>query len=136
MDKETKYIDLFELQTRPEFFLLAKLDIESNLEEKEKRSLNDFISALQLTKVYSNNKSMIAYSYVNGNEFNYVFYISVNEQTNENTKDSILDDFKKKLESINYDEHNLKKTNYMEMFDENAEISIPEYFVIDNEFYK
>ena len=136
MDKETKYIDLFELQTRPEFFLLAKLDIESNLEEKEKRSLNDFISALQLTKVYSNNKSMIAYSYINGNEFNYVFYISVNEQTNENTKDSILDDFKKKLESINYDEHNLKKTNYMEMFDENAEISIPEYFVIDNEFYK
>lgn len=136
MDKETKYIDLFELQTRPEFFLLAKLDIESNLEEKEKRSLNDFISALQLTKVYSNNKSMIAYSFVNGNEFNYVFYISVNEQTNENTKDSILDDFKKKLESINYDEHNLKKTNYMEMFDENAEISISEYFVIDNEFYK
>ena len=141
MSKDIIYINLWELQTKPEKVLMAKMDIEANVPEQEKKSLNDFITMLGLTSVYSNNGVMIPYSYIEGNTSNYVFYVemenSFDSDDEKKLKQEAFESFKSKLESIGYDFKKLTKKSNIELFDLDDENLDPgEYFLINNHFYK
>lgn len=139
--KETKYIDLEKLQTFPEEFFMAKMDVESGLEQEDKKSLVDFITALNMTNVYVSNNQMVSFSIKEGNQCNYVFYNMMRTQLNANDENSTLQDtafnkFKEKLSSISYDLSNLSKKTSYELIANGPEIiEHGEYFVIGNEFY-
>lgn len=141
MSKDIIYINLWELQTKPEKVLMAKMDIEANVPEQEKKSLNDFITMLGLTSVYSNKGVMIPYSYIEGNTSNYVFYVEMenvfDSDDEKKLKQEVFESFKSKLESIGYDFKKLTKKSNIELFDLDDENLDPgEYFLINNHFYK
>ncbi len=138
MDKEIKFVDLESMQTSLEELLMAKVDIESQSETKAQ--LVDFISGLNMTKIYVYKKQMISFSYVEGNNNNYLFYMLLqnlgNEEDVKKLKTEALQKFKEKMENINYDLSNLtQKTNY-EIISTGVDVlDFGEYFILNNQFY-
>ena len=141
MEKKTSYINLWELQTYPEKFLMAKLDIESDLPEEERKTLNDFITALGMQSIYMNDGIMIPFAIKDGNISNYVFYTIMDEvgETEERKKQKTkaFDCFVEKLESIGYDFSRLTKKTNLEIFNlEDDDLDPGEFFLIGHDFYK
>lgn len=138
MDKEIKFIDLESMQTSLEEFLLAKIDIESQLETKAQ--LVDFITGLNLTKVYVYRKQMISFSYVEGNNYNYMFYMLLKNLGNSDDikklKEEALQKFKEKMKNLDYDLSSLtQKTNYEIISTGIDVLDFGEYFILNGEFY-
>ncbi len=138
MSKEVKYVCMEEMQLSPENLLIAKIDIESNVEQKQ--TLVEFISSLNMTKVYAYKKQMISFGYKEGNQSNYIFYMPLqNTGQNESTQkiqEEALSKFKKKMEDIGYDLSRLSKKSSFEIIETGIDIlEFGEYFIIDNEFY-
>lgn len=141
MYKETKYINLWDLQKYPENFLSAKIDIEKDLPEENKKTLTEFISSLGLNSVYMNNGVMIPYSYIKGNDSDYVMYfLTIDNTDNEKEKakkENAFKAFSLKLSKIKYDSSNLSKKTNFELVEMSSDVPIElgEYFIIENEFY-
>ena len=140
MKREIEYIDLGELQNSPDMILMAKIDIEHNIVQENKSKLVDFMSSLNINNVYTYKKQMVTFSIKEGNQYDYVFYMQLknairNEDIDKLEKET-LDNFKAKLEKINYDLSNLtKKTNYEIIETGNDILEYGEYFIINNSFY-
>lgn len=141
MNKPILYVNLDELQDFPEKFLMAKMDIESDVEQENKLPLSDFIVSLNMTNVYVYKKQMIPFSIREGNNSKYVIYISSTPykeiDLHKQLREEAFEKFKEKLSSIDYDISKLSmKTNIDLISTSGIEvIEHGEYFVIDGEFY-
>ena len=134
MEKETKYIDLYQLNMFPEDLLLAKVDIEEFNNVEERQPITEFIKSLAFNNVFSTKGKMIAFSIIEGKKFNYVLY-SFTDNTGSSDK-TAFDGLKSNLEKINYDLTKLTKKSNQEIISTNEDIiSDGDYFLIGNNFY-
>lgn len=133
MEKETKYIDLYQLNMFPEDLLLAKVDIEEFNGVEERQPITEFIKTLAFNNVFSTNGKMVAFSIAEGKKFNYVMY-SFMDNIGSSDK-TAFDGLKSKLEKINYDLSKLTKKSNQEIISEEDVLSNGDYFLIGNDFY-
>lgn len=134
MEKETKYIDLYQLNMFPEDLLLAKVDIEEFNNVEERQPITEFIKSLSFNNVFSTKGKMVAFSIIEGKKFNYVLYSFMD---NIGSSDKIaFDGLKSRLENIGYDLSKLTKKSNQEIMSINEDIiSDGDYFLIGNDFY-
>ena len=133
MEKETKYIDLYQLNMFPEDLLLAKVDIEEFNGVEERQPITEFIKTLAFNNVFSTNGKMVAFSIAEGKKFNYVMY-SFMDNIGSSDK-TAFDGLKSKLEKINYDLTKLTKKSNQEIISDEDVLSNGDYFLIGNDFY-
>lgn len=126
-----EYILINSIGEFPEDFLFAKVDVEKKLIEDgiidKRMKLEEFILYLNLQdKVYMDNQKGIAFSILEGENNDYVFYSFLDATDT----DKLFESFKKKIEGLKFKFDSLRKLEPMELIQD--DILNGELFILNS----
>lgn len=138
-----KKINVMTIEDNLEDVVMMKADVESLVDQSEKKSFNEFISGLMVaSKIFVHNGTIIPFTIVEGASETYFVYCASQYDGNivgENLAKKIseaVSELDMKLSSIKYDFSKLSKKSVVDMVSLGVDVmNSATYFIIDDEYY-